>query len=158
MTSNNMKTITKQEAMELLSTCKRTSLRCRETGATEIGWELPIEPLYPYSSLYAHLDFNDRYVASGWFDGETSEIYSQSGADKLGVSFSFSGGDADELKYCAASRVNTTLQPSEAEQERTSLARLAKAADENGWWFNPATGGGLIIASGGELWTGRALD
>jgi hypothetical protein len=145
MTSNNQKTITKQETMQLLNSCKRTSLRCRETGATEVGWELPIEPRYPEGSRYSHLDFNDRYVASGWFDGETSEIFSQSGADKLGVSFSFSGDDADELKYCAASRVSTTLQPSEAEQERASLARLAKAADENGWWYSPATGGGLII-------------
>lgn len=156
MTSNNLKTITKQEAMELLSTCKRTSLRCRETGATEVGWELPIEPIYGRRG--AHLDFTDRYLASGWFDGATSEIYSQSGADKLGVTFSFTDNDADELRYCAASRVNDTLQPSVAEQEAASLARLAKAADENGWWYNPATGGGLIIASGGELWIGRALD
>lgn len=156
MTSNNLKTITKQEAMELLSTCKRTSLRCRETGATEVGWELPIEPIYGRRG--AHLDFTDRYLASGWFDGATSEIYSQSGADKLGVTFSFTDNDADELRYCAASRVNDTLQPSVAEQEAASLARLAKAADENGWWYNPATGGGLTIASGGELWIGRALD
>ena len=154
--SNSPRTISKIEAMELLSTCKRTSLRCRETGATEIGWELPIEPIHGRRG--AHLDFTDRYLASGWFDSQTSEIYSQSGADKLGVTFNFTGRDADELKYCAASRVNDTLQPSEAEQEATSLARLAKAADENGWWFNPATGGGLIIVSGGELLTGRALD
>lgn len=156
MTSNNPKTIDKTMAMKWLSTCKRSSLRCRDTGATEVIWELPIEPVHGRRN--AHLDFTDRYLASGWFDGSTSEIYSESGADKLGISFSFTGGDAEELRYCAASSVNTFLQPSEAEQEATSLARLAKAATENNWWFNPGTGGGLIIASGGDLYTGRKLD
>jgi hypothetical protein len=135
MTSNNITTISQDEAKQLLSTCKRSSMRCRDTGATEVIWELD----------GSDLAFNDRFVASGWFDGQTLSISSASGADRLGVCFSFEGYDAEELKYCAASRVNITLQPSEAEQERASLERLAKAADKNGWGFDPATGGGLII-------------
>lgn len=130
-----MKVLSKDETKQLLSLCHKHNLRDRETGATEVNWELP-----------GDMSFNVKYIASGWFDGASSSVSSMDhAATRLGISFSFEGIDANELRYCAATRSFDTLQPSEAEQEAASLRRLVDFAEANGLMFNPATCSGLII-------------
>jgi hypothetical protein len=129
MSQDRKTALTLDEARGLLEGCERQQLGDRETRAFEVYWSK-----------------GGQEVASGWFDGLKDSVWFAA------AQCNFDGDDARALRYTGKSIRTEFMQPSPEEEEAASLQRWAQLAHD--YPYNPATGGGVLIDIGGELYSG----